>query len=85
MPLEVLYFPFVLLGLRERAKSAEVATLSRVWILFSRIQAELPGFEFTNHIRHPMRPAVAASPVPHLRFFANRNFRLSLKDLSCAE
>ena len=49
MPLEVLHFPFVLFGLLQGGKCAEVPTLTCLRIFASRIQAKLSGFEFANH------------------------------------
>ena len=49
MPLEILHFTFVLFGLLERCKSAQIATLARLGALLSRVQPKLSGFEFANH------------------------------------
>jgi hypothetical protein len=59
---EVLYFAFVLSGLFECSEGAKVAAFSRVWVLFSRVQAELSGFEFANHLEYAMQPGAAAWP-----------------------
>lgn len=74
MVLEVLDLPFVLLRLLARGERAQVAALAGFGIFLARINAELPGFEFSDHAEwDAARRSQVARPSAQHRFQGSRN------------
>ena len=51
MSFKILHFAFMLFGLLQRGKCAQIAALACFSFLLARIQTVLSGFEFANHGR----------------------------------
>src|SRR5204862_6476898 len=76
VPLEVLHFALVLLGLVARREGAEVAALAGLRIGLARVQAVLAGLELADHRRAFGAFSRHACPISPATTFSRCQFKV---------